>query len=79
MIDLYWSAGARDAHDGRTVFSQPGGGTRVGERLTDLALTLRSDPAAPSPLLALRGRPRVQRILVGVRQRAAARAHLVDL
>ncbi len=47
MIDLYWSAGARDAHDGRTVFSQPGGGTRVGERLTDLALTLRSDPAAP--------------------------------
>jgi predicted Zn-dependent protease len=47
MIDLYWSAGARDAHDGRTVFSRPGGGTRVGERLTDVAVTLRSDPAAP--------------------------------
>jgi predicted Zn-dependent protease len=47
MIDLYWSAGARDAHDGRTVFSRPGGGTRVGERLADVALTLRSDPAAP--------------------------------
>jgi predicted Zn-dependent protease len=47
MIDLYWSAGARDAHDGRTVFSAPGGGTRVGTRLTDVPVTLRSDPAAP--------------------------------
>ncbi len=46
LIDLYWSAGARDAHDGRTVFSRPGGGTRVGERLTDVPLTLRSDPGA---------------------------------
>jgi predicted Zn-dependent protease len=47
LIDLYWSAGARDAHDGRTVFSRPGGETRVGERLTNVPLTLRSDPAAP--------------------------------
>jgi predicted Zn-dependent protease len=47
MIYLYWSAGARDAHDGRTVFSRPGGGTRVGERLGEVALTLRSDAAAP--------------------------------
>jgi predicted Zn-dependent protease len=47
MIDLYWSAGGRDAHDGRTVFSGPGGETRVGSRLTDVAVTLRSDPAAP--------------------------------
>ncbi len=47
MIYLYWSAGARDAHEGRTVFSQPGGGTRVGERLTDVPVTLRSDPHAP--------------------------------
>jgi predicted Zn-dependent protease len=46
MIDLYWSAGARDAHDGRTVFSRPGGGTRVGERLGPDGLTLRSDPSA---------------------------------
>jgi predicted Zn-dependent protease len=44
---MYWSAGARDALDGRTVFSKPGGGTRVGERLTELPVTLRSDPAAP--------------------------------
>ncbi len=46
LIYLYWSAGAKDALDGRTVFSRPGGGTRVGERLSALPLTLRSDPAA---------------------------------
>jgi predicted Zn-dependent protease len=46
MIDLYWSAGGLDAHDGRTVFSRAGGGTRVGERLTDLPISLRSDPGA---------------------------------
>jgi predicted Zn-dependent protease len=47
LIDLYWSCGAKDAVDGRTVFSKPGGGTRVGERLASLPVTLRSDPAAP--------------------------------
>ncbi|MCF2532984.1 metallopeptidase TldD-related protein [Yinghuangia soli] len=47
MIYLAWSAGARDAHEGRTVFSKPGGGTRVGEKLATLPLTLRSDPAYP--------------------------------
>ena len=47
MIDLYHSAGGRDAHDGRTAFSRPGGGTRVGEHLGDGGVTLRSDPAAP--------------------------------
>ncbi|GAA2453021.1 metallopeptidase TldD-related protein [Actinomadura vinacea] len=46
MIYLYWSAGARDAHDGRTVFSAPGGGTRVGEKLAGLPITLSSDPGA---------------------------------
>ena len=45
MIYLYWSSGARDAHDGRSVWSRPGGGTRVGERISHLPLTLRSDPA----------------------------------
>jgi predicted Zn-dependent protease len=45
LIYLYWSAGAKDALDGRTVFSKPGGGTRVGERLADVPVTLRSDPA----------------------------------
>ncbi|MET9498994.1 metallopeptidase TldD-related protein [Streptomyces sp. NPDC006552] len=47
LIYLFWSAGARDAAEGRTVFSNPGGGTRVGERLSRLPLTLRSDPHEP--------------------------------
>lgn len=46
MIYLYWSAGARDAADGRTVFSREGGGTRVGESLTSTPVRLYSDPAA---------------------------------
>ncbi|MFJ1564840.1 metallopeptidase TldD-related protein [Streptomyces erythrochromogenes] len=47
LIYQMWSATARDAVEGRTVFSKPGGGTRLGEKLTDLPLTLRSDPNAP--------------------------------
>ncbi|MEU1216309.1 metallopeptidase TldD-related protein [Streptomyces sp. NPDC005790] len=47
LIYQYWSAGARDATEGRTVFSRPGGGTRIGETLSELPLTLRSDPHAP--------------------------------
>jgi predicted Zn-dependent protease len=47
LIYLYWSAGAKDALDGRTVFSRPGGGTRVGDRLASQPVTLRSDPGAP--------------------------------
>jgi len=44
MAYLYASAGARGALDGRTVFSDGDGGTRVGERLSAAPLTLRSDP-----------------------------------
>ena len=47
MIDAYWSMGALDAHEGSTVYSKAGGGTRVGEQLSDLALTLSSDPGMP--------------------------------
>ncbi|MFH7598887.1 metallopeptidase TldD-related protein [Streptomyces racemochromogenes] len=47
LIYQMWSAAARDAVEGRTVFSKPGGGTRIGERLSRLPLTLRSDPNAP--------------------------------
>jgi predicted Zn-dependent protease len=47
MIYMYWSSGARDANDGRTVFSKAGGGTRVGEALTSSDISLRSDPNAP--------------------------------
>ncbi|MEU4211928.1 metallopeptidase TldD-related protein [Streptomyces sp. NPDC026206] len=47
LIYQQWSATARDAAEGRTVFSQAGGGTRIGEKLSPLPLTLRSDPHAP--------------------------------
>ncbi|GHF49933.1 peptidase [Kitasatospora xanthocidica] len=47
MVYLSWSAGGRDAHEGRTVFSKPGGGTRIGDKLSGLPLTLRADPAEP--------------------------------
>ncbi|MFG3195620.1 metallopeptidase TldD-related protein [Streptomyces sp. NPDC048208] len=47
LIYQLWSASGRDAAEGRTVFSKPGGGTRSGERLSELPLTLRSDPDEP--------------------------------
>ncbi len=47
MIYLGWSMSGRGAQEGRTALSAPGGGTRVGERLTELPLTLFSDPMAP--------------------------------
>lgn len=47
MIYLYWTAAGREAAEGRTVFSKPGGGTRIGERLTEQPLTLYSDPGYP--------------------------------
>ncbi|MBK3561527.1 TldD/PmbA family protein [Streptomyces sp. MBT56] len=47
LIYQLWSSTARDAVEGRTVFSTPGGGTRLGEQLAPLPLTLRSDPHAP--------------------------------
>jgi predicted Zn-dependent protease len=45
MIYAYWTASAREAHDGQTVFSKRGGGTRIGERLSDQPLQVYSDPA----------------------------------
>jgi predicted Zn-dependent protease len=52
MIEIYWTLAARDAADGHTVFSRPGGGTRVGDRLgADRpgapSLRIWSDPFAP--------------------------------
>jgi len=47
MIYLFWSAGARDADEGRTVFAKPGGGTRIGDQLASVPVTLRSNPAEP--------------------------------
>lgn len=47
LLYLAWGAGARGAYEGHSAFSAPGGGTRIGERLSDLPLTLYSDPAYP--------------------------------
>jgi len=47
MLYLAWAMAGRGAQEGRTAFSAPGGGTRVGERLTELPLSLFSDPMAP--------------------------------
>lgn len=41
---LYDTASALDAFEGRTVFRQPGGGTRLGEKLSDALVSLTSDP-----------------------------------
>ena len=45
MIDAYWSAGARDAWEGQSVFSRRGAGTRIGEDIVRPEVTLFSDPA----------------------------------
>jgi predicted Zn-dependent protease len=59
MLDMVWSMDGRPAHEGRSAFAASGdrpGGTRIGERFTELPLTLFSDPAAPgletAPFLA---------------------------
>lgn len=49
MTDLVWSMEGRPTHEGRSPWSAAAGSsspTRLGERLTDLPLTLSSDPAA---------------------------------
>ena len=44
MIDAYWGAGARVAHEGESVYSSRGGGTRIGEQLARSGVNLFSDP-----------------------------------
>ena len=46
MIDAYWSAGARVAHEGQSVYSRRGG-TRIGEPIVRTGVRLYSDPAYP--------------------------------
>jgi predicted Zn-dependent protease len=46
MIRTCQAAAAQDADEGRSVFAAAAGGSRIGEQLSDLPLTLRSDPAA---------------------------------
>jgi len=45
MIDAYWGAGARVAHEGQSVYSKRGGGTRIGERVARPDVQLLSDPS----------------------------------
>jgi predicted Zn-dependent protease len=47
MIDAYWRAGARVAHEGQSVFGKRGGGTRIGERIARPGVDLFSDPRHP--------------------------------
>ena len=47
MIYTYWRANAQDAEEGRSVFAAPGGGTTIGRRLSELPITVRSDPSYP--------------------------------
>jgi predicted Zn-dependent protease len=47
MTALIEAAGGHEAEEGRTVFSAPGGGTRVGQSLSPLPFELRSDPSEP--------------------------------
>jgi predicted Zn-dependent protease len=48
VADLYvymmWVSGGRDAFEGQSVFSKSGGGTRVGEKLSNVGFQLFSDP-----------------------------------
>ncbi|WP_137295548.1 metallopeptidase TldD-related protein [Nocardioides dongxiaopingii] len=45
MIDAYWSAGARDAWEGQSVYSRRPTGTRIGETIARRGVHLYSDPA----------------------------------
>ena len=45
MVALAEAAGGREAEEGRTVFSAPGGRTRLGDALSTLPFELWSDPA----------------------------------
>ncbi|MGO8724847.1 MAG: metallopeptidase TldD-related protein [Acidimicrobiales bacterium] len=47
VVMLGESTSGREAEEGRSVFSAPGGGTRVGESLSPHPFSLRSDPYEP--------------------------------
>ncbi len=47
LISGYWAGSARWADEGRTVFSRPGGGNRIGDRLYPHGVTIYSDPHEP--------------------------------
>lgn len=47
LIYYYWTSAARDAVEGRTVFSDPGGKTKLGQTLAPQDISLYSDPGEP--------------------------------
>ena len=47
FVYMMWVSGGRDAFEGQSVFSKKGGGTRVGEKLSNVGLQLFSDPNHP--------------------------------
>jgi predicted Zn-dependent protease len=47
LIEAYWNASARDADEGRSAYSRPGGGNRIGEKLAAEGISLYSDPTEP--------------------------------
>jgi predicted Zn-dependent protease len=56
IVNLVFSADARQADEGRSFFSKKGGGTRVGEQIAGEKLHLYSDPAHPlAPALPFDG------------------------
>jgi predicted Zn-dependent protease len=59
---LFWSLSARAADEGRSYFSKKGGGNRLGEKLFDERITLRSDPTSsehPASPIGSGGLPRL--------------------
>jgi predicted Zn-dependent protease len=47
MQQLVWSLDARDAEEGRSAFSRPGGGTALGEQMLSNKVRIYSDPNHP--------------------------------
>ena len=47
VLRMIWGMDARQADEGRSFFSAPGGKTRVGERLFPESIQIHSDPADP--------------------------------
>lgn len=46
-VYAYWVASGRDAFEGQTVYSDPSGGTRVGQQIAHQGVRLYSDPRQP--------------------------------
>ncbi len=59
LIYAYFVSSGRDADEGRTVFSAPGGGTKIGQRLAKPGVRVFSDPGRRGlgaiPFVACRG------------------------